>query len=330
MNSSRNSSRILASVFATLIGCLALDTSHAAVQNAASRGGRTINTSAVPTGGLGNVWAYSESNAGVINQTVVVTPAVNGPAAPGPGFHVFVARVPVGFGPTVTVPAFKKPAGTIVDIDSTSVGNVKPIGTSHGQGLLAARADGTTFLQALADVTVNLKAFGRAADPQFFDDGQNHLLDSLDDVVLHADPNTLGAAFTMSMNSTLPGLATLYTLSISAAGGLLDAAGLVIDFVSNPLLGFNDSLIDNDLRASFSVAGFTATQTSPFVLSYTLDARSAYQLDYAVEAAAVANVPEPSTLSLYGIGGLLVLAVRRRRNRGRHAGDTPLPPAAAE
>ncbi len=293
-----------------LIYASGLNSAMAGHEQAASIGGRSFQTSSVPTGANGQVYAYSEAFNFVVNQVVTQNGVPVAAPLAGRGFNLLppFPKVPS----TVTSGLFAKAAGTAQDIDSKSTGNVAPIGVAHGLGRLRAFPDGTTQLSALADVTNNFLGFGRAEDPIYFAPGLNHIRDTLSGVVLTADKGTLGSAFEMTLNSSIPGLSTLYTLDIAAPGGLNSANDLTINFVSNPLLGLDDSAIDGALRAGFSVSGDTATQTTPFTLSYSIDPTQSYSLSNSVSALAV-GVPEPSSLILAGIGVLCALAYSWRR-----------------
>jgi hypothetical protein len=165
--------------------------------------------------------------------------------------------------------------------------------------------DGTSFLQASADVTAHLYAFGRAEDPLVFDPGPNTVNDSISGVVLSADPGAIGSGFYVSITSTIDTLATLYRLNIFVPGGVATVDDININFTSDPSLGFDDTAIEATLRSSFSVSANTATQFASVTLTYLLNPAQPYELSSSVEADAMAGIPEPNTLCCLAVASFI-------------------------
>jgi hypothetical protein len=285
---------------------------------AISSGARKINTTKTPTSGTGEVYAHTEANNNVTDQTTKVTGAGAGAvAAAGTGQISNWIGIPNIYS-YMTYGPFNKGLGTIIDLDSLSNGNVNPKGVAHGNGLLAVQSDGTTFLQGLAEVTNNKLAFGRARDPWNFDiEGLelNTITDTLESLSLRATPGSIGSEFFMSMESTLPGLASLYTLNVFAPAGIDSIDDLTIKFVSNPNLGFDDSSVEEDLRTRFAIDDYAATLDDPISLEFTIYGGGEYSLGAELDVGAAADTPEPTTLIIWLLLGVTGIAMGRWHSR---------------
>ena len=279
-------------------------------QAGAAAGTARVRSSTVANSGAGQLYADSETNVAV---NVTVTPiGFVGPVA-GPAFGLF-APLP-GTGPTVTAPApLKKTAGSFYSLDSSSVGTVAPIGSADGFASMNTNAAGTDVTLTAKAVDINnILGFGRAVDPWNFGPGPSLFDETLTDLTLSASPGTLGAGYGLSMDSSLPGLTHLYDLEIVDLPGAASPGNLMIQFHSNPALGWNDAAIMSMILSDFSFSGDTATLTTPFDLSFSLNSTQSYSLSYAVEAEAAASTPEPSTTLLIGAGLIAVGLPFRRR-----------------
>lgn len=290
-----------------------------------SIGGLTIHSTRAPANATAELLVYTESLNFAVNQVVALTATLNGvaivvppPVASPRGFALLAPfpNVPTPTNRLVTSGIIRKPPGTIEDLTSSSTGTVAPIGKTDAQALISVNAARDAFLLAVAKVVNNFVAFGRVEDPLSFGPGDNVISDLISGIVLQADAGTIGSAFEVDAESTLPGLADLYMLTIFASPGLSSVNDLLIGFNSNPLLGLDDSAIVAALRSQFSVSGNTATMNGPVTLSYTLHASASYDLDHGV-AAEAATAPEPGSPLLLGTGfvGLLVYRWRQRRRR---------------
>jgi hypothetical protein len=207
-----------------------------------------------------------------------------------------------------------KPAGSFYSLDSSSIGTIAPIGSAEGFASMTTDATGKNVTLTAKAVDINnIVAFGRAVDPWNFGPGLSLFDETLTSLILSADPGTLGAAYGLSMDSTLPGLGQLYDLEITDLPGVASPGNLSIQFHSNPALGWNDAAIMSMLLSDFSFSGDTATLTTPFDLSFSLNSTQSYSLSYAVQAEAAASTPEPSTTLLIGAGLLGVGLLFRRR-----------------
>jgi PEP-CTERM motif len=279
-------------------------------QAGAAIGTARVRSSTVPNSGTGQLYADSETF-NVSNQTV--TPAgFAGPVA-GPGFGL-LAPLP-NTGPTVTAPApLNKAPGSFYSLDSSSIGTVAPIGSAEGFASMNTNAAGTNVTLTAKAVDINnIVALGRAVDPWYFGPGPSLFDETLTNLTLSASPGTLGAGYGLSMDSSLPGLNHLYDLEIVDLPGVASPGNLMIQFHSNPALGWNDAAIMSMVLSDFSFSGDTATLTTPFDLSFSLNSTQSYSLSYAVEAEAAASTPEPSTTLLVGAGLIGVGLLFRRR-----------------
>ncbi len=99
-------------------------------------------------------------------------------------------------------------------------------------------------------------AAGQALDPYPLSPGDYDYSYTVNSLTLTLDaPDEVGASyFATDSRFSDP----LWSLGISAQGVLNSNADLVIDFQSNPILGLDDSLIDSEVRAAFSVSSGTA------------------------------------------------------------------------
>jgi hypothetical protein len=280
-------------------------------QGAAAAGTARVRSSTVPNSGTGQLYADSEAFNFVSNQTVTPT-GFAGPVA-GPGFGL-LAPLP-NTGPTVTAPApLNKTPGSFYSLDSSSIGTVAPIGSAEGFASMNTNAAGTDVTMTAKAVDINnIVALGRAVDPWYFGPGPSLFDETLTNLTLSASPGTLGAGYGLSMDSSLPGLNHLYDLEIVDLPGVASPGNLMIQFHSNPALGWNDAAIISMLLSDFSFAGDTATLTTPLDLSFSLNSTQSYSLSYAVEAEAAASTPEPSTTLLIGAGLIGVGLLFRRR-----------------
>ncbi len=301
-----------ASLLLASAGLASTFTSSTPEQAAAANGTARVRSSTVANSGEGQLYADSEAYNFVSNQTV--TPVgFAGPVA-GPPFGL-LAPLP-DTGGSVTAPApLKKGAGSFYSLDSSSVGTVAPIGSAEGFASMSTDATGTNVTLTAKAVDINnIVALGRAVDPWDFGPGTSLFDETLMNLTLSASPGALGAGYELSMDSSLPGLGHLYDLEIVDLPGAASPGNLMIQFHSNPALGWNDAAIMSMLLSDFSFSGNTATLTTPFDLSFSLSSAQSYSLSYAVEAEAAASTPEPSTTLLIGAGLIGVgLAFRRRR-----------------
>jgi hypothetical protein len=324
--------RVILSVGLLSLSALLPSPARAGQIDAASSGGMDFRTSMVPTGTVGQLYVFTESTP-VING--VVTATKNGAPIPAP------AGLPITTGwffthtyvPIRTTGAFPKAAGDVFELTSMSTGTPVPLGTpmSVADAMLRVNA-ANTRLDTVADVTINKDAFARAMDPQFFGPGLNVFTHTLTDLTLTSDAVNTFAGYNVMVNSSLPGLGTLYTLEVAANGVLSSAADLFIDFRSNPLLGLSDAAMDAALRASFTVSGNTATLTAPLQIQFALNSAVSYSVDFESDSYAHADstaAPEPSTLTLLGlgVGGLIRYGWRRRKPPGLKT-RPPLPRGA--
>ena len=288
--------------------------------NASVIGGMSVTSSEVPTGETGTLWAYSETKIGN-NATVTVTGPSGIPIKCLPRvcdsndafsfFRTSLPAIPTGAGKfTQKWGPFGKPQSLPIIFESDTSD-----ASGHAQGIAAEFAAGvnTTRLWVNANVSTSLVAFARAEDPLSFGPGQNLLTSTISGIVLHSSGGA-GTGFEADESSTLPGLSDLFTLKIIALGDIKSPADLFISFVSDPLLGLNDSEIVKELRADFSVSGDTATLEDPLALSFTLDATQSYDLSYAAAAEAEAGTtPEPPSMLLLGSGVLALAGFLRKR-----------------
>lgn len=111
----------------------------------------------------------------------------------------------------------------------------------------------------------------------------------------------------------------LWALGVSAEGFIGSKDDLIIEFFSNPILGLNDGLIARQVRDALTVSGGTASLSSFQVFHTT------YAVDQTITFAeglnaGVQTVPEPSTLTLLGMGVLSLFVYRRRRSKDCHVG----------
>jgi hypothetical protein len=120
---------------------------------------------------------------------------------------------------------------------------------------------------------------------------------------------TAGAERVVSVGTDLPGYETLYSLTLRVTEENFTQA-LVAEFVSHPLLGLDDAAIAAAAAAAFA---YNANQ-SAFVLgndflvfdgALPLPTGQAFDL-YINDEASVVVVPEPGTLALLAMGGLLL------------------------
>jgi hypothetical protein len=168
-----------------------------------------------------------------------------------------------------------------------------------------------------ADVSLNLKALGQAVDPLNFGPGSTTFNVDLSGYSLSiGQPDSSGFAESdFLMTSTIPGLQSLVTFNLGAAGQISTSGDVGISFTSNPLLGLNDSAIQSELQSAGVVSPGQFSLAGPVEFSFTITSDQAYSVDDYSESYAVADVPEPSTLALVGSGvvGLLGYAWRKRR-----------------
>lgn len=117
--------------------------------------------------------------------------------------------------------------------------------------------------------------------------------------------------------STIPSLENFFTLSMGLSGATPD--NLFIDFNSNPLLGLNDSLIEDNILSFVAYDALNATYSMTSELAY-LDLRvitpsNQDQVSFYWNADGkvfLSPVPEPSSISLFFLG-LLVTALSLRK-----------------
>jgi hypothetical protein len=283
-------------------------------QAGAANGTARVRSSTVPNSGTGQLYADSEAFNFVNNQTV--TPAgFAGPVA-GPSFGL-LAPLP-DTGPTVTAPApLNKAPGSFYSLDSSSIGTIAPIGSAEGFASMNTDAAGTNVTLTAKAVDINnIVAFGRAVDPWSFGPGLSLFDEALTNLTLSTSPGALGAGYGLSMDSSLPGLNHLYDLEIVDLPGVASPGNLMIQFHSNPALGWNDAAIMSMVLSDFSFSGDTATLTTPLDLSFSLNSTQSYSLSYAVEAEAAASTPEPSTTLLIG-AGLIGVGLRFRHRAAK-------------
>jgi hypothetical protein len=98
----------------------------------------------------------------------------------------------------------------------------------------------------------------------------------------------------------------LWNLSVVTKGTLVTSDDLIIDFVSNPILGLDDNIIENQIQSAFNVSSGIATLNSfqVFSTTYFVDREITFSegINGGVEKV---SVPEPSfLLSLLGFGAL--------------------------
>jgi hypothetical protein len=310
-------STLVAALAASILPPAALRAQGA--EGASSDGGMSTRSSVVARTANGQVYAYSEVRVLPINMTVTrngaVVPAaavVNGKGIGG----LLKNRTYASCSPSVTSGVVAKAAaGQIERIESESRVAAAPAGLAVGVGEFNVTGAATTRLTATAFVMGNLLACGRAEDPMVFDPGSVAFDLTFDGISLTATPGSLGSAWGAEMHSSIPTLTDLFTLAINGPPGMSSRSDLLIDFVSNPLLGMDDAAFEELLRSRFTVGGGAATLATPTSLSFTLNSTSSFSVANAVEAAAAATVvPEPSTLLLVA-GGALPIAVLARRRR---------------
>jgi hypothetical protein len=173
------------------------------------------------------------------------------------------------------------PAAPVADgVATFSTGGVFPPGIT-AQGVVPAAVKGA--------------AAGQAVDPYPLSPGDYDYSYTVDSLTLMLDaPDEVGASyFATDSRFSDP----LWSLGISAQGVLNSNADLVIDFQSNPILGLDDSLIDSEVRAAFSVSSGTAVldDFELFNTTYLVDRPITYAEGVNAD---VEPIREPSALAL--------------------------------
>jgi hypothetical protein len=136
-------------------------------------------------------------------------------------------------------------------------------------------------------------------------------------------PGVARSSVSTTAGSNLPGLDTFFSLSLSLDGS--NPAGLDVFFNSNPLLGLNDVVISDDIRSHLAFEPTNSRYSLDSDFNYlTFSVTVPIGQDTAIfswntSALAEAGVPEPSNISLFGIGilGLLSWQMVLKANRLR-------------
>lgn len=118
---------------------------------------------------------------------------------------------------------------------------------------------------------------------------------------------------------------------MSTQGVLNSPSDLQITFASNPILGLDDTLIEDEVRAAFTVNSGTATLSSFELFDTTYKVSQTIQYSEGVNAdVGVASVPEPSSVILLSSGSLILLGIvliqRGRSVWPSHSGRKKTPP----
>jgi PEP-CTERM motif len=181
-------------------------------------------------------------------------------------------------------------------------------------------------------------AYVRITDPIQLDPYPGSGFSSLGGTAIDADFSLLGGAFGLqasgggfakidaSAGSNLPGLAYLFSLSILEQAS--NPSNLQVTFESNPALGLSDTSIENSILAALDPT------YNPTTASYSLSTTDTYlMLDLPVPAdmttvqfswntfGIAGVVPEPSSMTMLGVGVLGLVGAYSRR---RHGSSRPI------
>lgn len=126
------------------------------------------------------------------------------------------------------------------------------------------------------------------------------------EVVSFNSPGKIGTGYqylTISGNET------------GSGAGRSNVSGLVINNNTPSTLTPNGTLLDTHYKDDTEITQISISGALTFTTAGTSDERPSWNFRFVVPPPAAAPVPEPITLAAFGLGGLSLLAVRRRLNR---------------
>jgi hypothetical protein len=273
--------------------------------------------------------------------SVQFTPVPSGPNAVSFNPAAIIDFKPIvflGLPPRFYLPSYfaTGPATTLFDVvtSASGGGGGKPFG-AIGQAVwdpgAAAPVAPLRASATILPLPVTGAAAGQAQDPYQLSAGvyQNYSY-TVDNLTLKVDPSNptefVGASyFATDSRYSQP----LWSLAVSTEGVLNSRSDLQITFESNPILGLDDTLIEDEVRAAFTVNSGTATLTSFELFDTTYKVSQTIQYSEGVNAEVGAgSVPEPSSVILLSSGSLILFGIPRlvRHRRSRFA-PTVSPPA---
>ena len=316
----------------THVGCAAICLLVEGVASAA--GPLYVDTTMTPRTVVGNgqatgtVLAYTNDNGKVNNTTSLfnnqVDPVYSGPAdvyntmsipATVPG--IAANKVPK-FSPPVGLANFAKNINSINNTAQSA--NSAPFLQATLQSLsnIVWTAGKNPRIQVQANTVVanNAYAAARGVDPVPVAYGTQLELNPTIDISLGIRPGDSFAG--TEMGEQLASISQpLWSLSVYAIGPIssTDSSNLIVNFTSLSSLGLNDTAIANSIQQSFTVGddgtAVMANPITPFDVFYTVNSLGGDT--YSDFNQGNIAVPEPSTLMLAVLGGIALLAIRRRR-----------------
>jgi hypothetical protein len=180
---------------------------------------------------------------------------------------------------------------------------------------------GAPPLSAIATVPLGTKgaAAAQAEDPYQLAAGvYKDYSYTVDKLTLQVDPSKPtefvgGSYFATDSRFSQP----LWSLGVSAQGVLNSQSDLQVTFKSNSILGLDDTLIEDEVRAAFTVSSGTATLSSFELFDTTYKVSQTIQYSEGTNAG-VGPVPEPPGVILLSSGCLAIVGAMLVQ-RGRSA-----------
>jgi hypothetical protein len=131
------------------------------------------------------------------------------------------------------------------------------------------------------------------------------------DVLLETDqPGDFAGVEFFATDSRFP--EPLWLLQIIAEDFIASVSDLILDFTSNPILGLDDEVVEDEALAAFVISGGQASLSSYLLFSTSYVVDQTITFAEGVEAGIVA-VPEPSGALLMLTGMVILLVVGRLR-----------------